>query len=75
VLFQQCRFRRGSERTVAWIKARYAKAGARVELKTLDNLGAWIVEAALGVPHEAKALEAMQRQNRKSLSSVMNTIV
>jgi hypothetical protein len=70
VLFYQCRFRRGTERTVAWIEARGAKAGAQV-----DDQGPWIVEAVLGAPLKADALKELQRLNRKSLSSVMNTIV
>jgi hypothetical protein len=75
VLFAQCKFRRGTERTVAWIEARGAKVGARVELKTLDDLGPWIVEAVFGAPLAAEALETLQRLNRKSLSSIMQNIV
>jgi hypothetical protein len=74
VLFAQCKFRRGTERTVAWIEARGAKVGARVELKTLDDLGSWIVEAVFGAPLVAEALETLQRLNRKSLSSIMKNI-
>lgn len=74
-MLYQCKFRRGSERTVAWIEARGAKTGARVELKTLDDLGPWIVEAVLGAPLAADALERLQRLNRKSLSSIMKSIV
>ena len=75
MLYRQCKFRRGTERTVAWIEARGAKAGARVELETLDDLGPWIVEAVFGAPLAAAALETMQRLNRKSLSSIMKSIV
>ncbi|MFT3727545.1 MAG: hypothetical protein QM759_06970 [Terricaulis sp.] len=75
MLYRQCKFRRGTERTVAWIDARGAKAGALVELTTLDNLGPWIVEAVFGAPLAATALETMQRLNRKSLSSIMKNIV
>jgi hypothetical protein len=75
VLFYQCRFRRGTERTVAWIEARGANVGAQVELETLDDQGPWIVETVLGAPLKAEALKELQRLNRKSLSSVMNTIV
>lgn len=75
MLFYQCRFRRGSERTVAWIEARGAKIGANVELETLDAEGPWIVEAVLGAPLKADALKDLQRLNRKSLSSIMNNIV
>lgn len=75
MLFYQCRFRRGSERTVAWIEARGAKAGAHVELKSLDDLGPWIVEAVFGAPLAAEALECLQRLNRKSLSSIMKNVV
>jgi hypothetical protein len=75
VHYRQCRFRRGSERTVAWIEARGAKLGARVELKTLDQLGFWIVEAVLGAPLSAAALETMHRLNRRSLPGIMNNIV
>ncbi len=73
--FHQCRFRRGTERTVAWIEARGAKVGAQVELKTLDDLGPWIVEAVFGAPLEAEALADLQRLNRKSLSSIMKNVV
>jgi phosphoserine phosphatase len=75
VLYYQCRFRRGAERTVAWIEARGAKVGAQVELETLDSDGPWTVETVLGAPLKAEALKEMQRLNRKSLSSIMNTIV
>ncbi len=74
MLYHQCRFRRGTERTVAWIEARGAKIGARVELKTLDDLGPWIVET-VGAPLLAEALDSLQRLNRKSLSSIMKNIV
>ncbi len=62
MLFYQRRFRRGSERTVAWLEARGGKVSAQVELKSLDALGAWIVET-------------LQRLNRTSLSSIMKNIV
>jgi hypothetical protein len=75
VLYYQCRFQRGSERTVAWIEARGAKVGAQVELATLDDDGPWIVEAVLGAPLAAGALKDLQRLNRKSLSSIMRSIV
>lgn len=75
MLYHQCRFRRGTERTVAWIEARGAKVGAQVELTSLDDAGPWIVEAVLGAPLAAEALKDLQRLNRKSLSSVMRSIV
>jgi len=75
VLYYQCRFRRGSERTVAWIEARGAKVGAEVELTTLDEDGPWEVEAVLSAPLTEEAFKAMQRQNHKSLSYVMRSIV
>jgi hypothetical protein len=75
VLYHQCRFRRGSERTVAWIEARGAKLGAQVELTSLDNDGPWIVES-VGKPGLANtALETLQRLNRKSLSDYVRNIV
>jgi hypothetical protein len=67
VLFYQCRFRRGSERTVAWIEARGAKVGAWVELETLDKDGPWQVEAVFDT--------SLERLNRKSLSSIMQNVV
>lgn len=75
MLYRQCTFRRGTERTVAWIEARGAKVGAQVELKTLDDLGPWIVEAVHGAPLIAGALETLQRLNRNSLSSIMKNVV
>ena len=69
----QCRFRRGAERTVAWIEARGAKVGAWVDLETLDDGGLWEVEAVFDAPLEDRALKEMQRLNRKSLSSLMKT--
>jgi hypothetical protein len=74
VLYHQCRFRRGSERTVAWIEARGAKVGARVDLKTFDESGPCTMEAVLGAPLAVQALKDLQRLNRKSLSSIMNSI-
>jgi len=71
----QCRFRRGSERTVAWIEARGAKVGAWVELETLDDEGPWEVEAVFNTPLEDRALQALQRLNRNSLSSLMKNVV
>jgi hypothetical protein len=75
VQFYQCRFRRGSERTVAWIEARGAKVGAWVELETLDNEGPWEVEAVFDAPLEDRSLKDLQRLNRKSLSSIMQNVV
>lgn len=71
----QCRFRRGAERTVAWIEARGAKLGAWVDLETLDDGGLWEVEAVFDAPLEDRALKEMQRLNRKSLSSLMKNVV
>ena len=71
----QCRFRRGAERTVAWIEARGAKAGAWVDLETLDDGGLWEVEAVFDAPMEDRALKDMQRLNRNSLSSLMKNVV
>jgi hypothetical protein len=75
VLFYQCRFRRGSEYTVAWIEARGAKNGAWVELETLDEDGPWEVEAVFDAPLHDYALKDLQRLNRKSLSSIMKNVV
>jgi len=71
----QCRFRRGAERTVAWIEARGAKVGAWVDLETLDDGGLWEVEAVFDAPLEDRALKEMQRLNRNSLSSLMKNVV
>ncbi|MBX3429441.1 MAG: hypothetical protein KF779_07655 [Hyphomonadaceae bacterium] len=71
----QCRFRRGAERTVAWIEARGAKVGALVNLETLDKEGPWEVEAVFDVPLQDRALKEMQRLNRNSLSSLMKNVV
>ena len=75
MLFYQCKFQRGTERTIAWIESRGAKLGARVDLTTLDDLGSWIVEAVLGAPLEADALADLQRLNRKSLPSILKNVV
>lgn len=71
----QCRFRRGSERTVAWIEERGAKVGARVQLTSLDDGAAWDVETVGKPGLEKAALTDLQRLNRKSVSSIMNNIV
>ena len=71
----QCRFRRGAERTVAWIDARGAKVGVWVDLEALDDGGLWEVEAVFDAPLEDRALKAMQRFNRNSLSSLMKNVV
>ena len=71
----QCRFRRGAERTVAWIEARGAKVGAWVDLETLDDGGLWEVEAVFDTPLQDHALKEMQRLNRNSLSSLMKNVV
>lgn len=68
--FYQCRFRRGSERTVAWIEARGAKVGAKVELTTLDDSGPWLVEAVQSAPLAAEALKDMQDMNRSAFASL-----
>lgn len=75
MLYYQCRFRRGSERTVAWIEARGAKLGAQVELTTLDDNGPWVVEDVSRASLKEDALKDLQRLNRKSLSSIMKNIV
>jgi hypothetical protein len=75
VRFYQCRFRRGSERTVAWIEARGAKVGAWVDLESLDEGDLWQVEAVFDAPLEDRSLKDLQRLNRKSLSSIMKNVV
>jgi len=70
MLYHQCRFARGPERTIAWIEARGAKIGARVELTALDDDGPWEVVEICGAPLEAEALADLQRLNRKSLASI-----
>jgi hypothetical protein len=71
----QCRFRRGAERTVAWIEARGAKVGAWVELEARDNNGLWEVEAVFDAPLEDRSFKEMQRLNRNSLCSLMKNVV
>ncbi|MCX7358623.1 MAG: hypothetical protein NT015_10855 [Alphaproteobacteria bacterium] len=71
----QCRFRRGAERTVAWIEARGAKVGTWVHLEPQDDGGLWEVEAVFDAPLEDRALKDMQRLNRNSLSSLMKNTV
>lgn len=71
----QCRFRRGAERTVAWIEARGAKVGVWVHLEPQDDGGLWEVEAVFDAPLEDRALKEMQRLNRHSLSSLMKNTV
>lgn len=75
MLYRQCRFRRGDERTVAWIEARGAKCGAWVELETLDDKGPWQVEAVFATSLEAVALSALQRLNRTYVADYMRTTV
>ncbi len=75
VQFYQCRFRRGSECTIAWIEARGAKVGAWVELETLDKCGPWEVEAVFDAPLQDRALKDLERQNRNWLSSIMQNVV
>jgi hypothetical protein len=71
VLYYQCSFRRGTERTVAWIEARGAKVGAHVELITLDDGAPWEVQSVGAVPLALDELKQMQRLNRKSLPSIL----
>ena len=71
----QCRFRRGAERTVAWIEARGAKVGAWVDLESRDDGGLWEVETVFDAPLEGRALKDMQLVNRNSLSSLMKNTV
>jgi hypothetical protein len=73
--FYQCRFRRGAERTVAWIEERGAKVGAWVDLESLDEGEPWEVEAVFDAPLEDRSLKDLQRLNRKSLSSIMKSVV
>ena len=70
MLYRQCKFRRGSERTIAWIEDRGAKVGAHVELLTLDNGDAWEVEAVHDGALTQAALKEMQDLNRDSLPSI-----
>ena len=70
MLYYQCRFRRGAERTVAWIEARGATVGAHVELRTLDEGPAWQVESVNGAPLEQEALRDMQDKNRNAFASL-----
>ena len=71
MLYYQCRFRRGAERTIAWIEARGARVGASVELLTLDDGPAWEVEAVAPTPLDSAALKQMQQLNRNSLPSIL----
>lgn len=68
--YRQCRFRRGPERTVAWIEERGAKVGMRVDLLTLDENGAWEVESVMGAPLAAAALKEMQDNNHNAFASL-----
>jgi hypothetical protein len=70
VLYFQCKFRRGNERTVAWIEQRGAIVGACVELLSLDDGDAWEVEAVNYGALTAAALKEMQTLNRNSLPSI-----
>ncbi len=71
----QCRFRRGAERTVAWIEARGAKVGVRVHLEPQDKGGLWEVEAVCDAPLQDRALKQMQRLNRNPLFRIMKNVV
>lgn len=68
--YRQCKFRRGPERTVAWIEERGAKLGARVDLLTLDTVGVWEVETVMGAPLVAEALKEMQDNNHNAFASL-----
>lgn len=75
MLYRQCRFRRGHERTVAWIEARGAKPDAWVELTTLDDKGPWQVEAVFAASLKSVALETLQRMSRTFVSDFVRNIV
>lgn len=68
--YRQCRFRRGLERTVAWIEERGAKIGARVALLSLDDGDTWEVEDVMGAPLAAEALKEMQDSNHNAFASL-----
>lgn len=67
-LHYQCRLRRGTAETTAWIEARGAKTGVSVEL--LPDREMWeVVEVfKLGLPESM--LKEHQRMHRNSLPSI-----
>jgi hypothetical protein len=75
VLYQQCRFRRGSERRLAWIDARAAKVGAWIDLESADKGGPWRLEAVLDAPRAGSPFAGLLRINRTPLSAMMRNIV
>jgi hypothetical protein len=65
--YVQCRMRRGTQETTAWIEERGAKVGAKVELKPTGEL--WEVRM-VGTSLPEDLFKEHQKMHRKSLPSV-----
>lgn len=68
MMLHQCRLRQGSARTVAWIEARGARAGARVEIPELG--GFWQVETVCPLPMTVERWREKQRIDRKGMPDI-----
>jgi hypothetical protein len=68
VMSYQCLLRQGDTSTVAWIEARGARAGARVEIKGEDGL--WDVAAVYLPSRSAAWLRTNASRVRKGLPSI-----
>jgi hypothetical protein len=64
----QCLLRQGDLRSVAWIEARGARAGARIEIKGEDGL--WEVVEVYQTPRSATWLHENASRVRKCLPSI-----
>lgn len=69
--YHQCRLRRGTTETTAWIEARGAKEGADIEL--LPDHETWRVTNVYGDGIPENLLKTHQQLNRGSLPSVERT--
>ena len=68
MLYHQCRLRQDTTFEVAWIEARGAKRGARVEIPGLGGL--WLVETVCPIPMAADRLREKQRVDRKGMPDI-----
>jgi hypothetical protein len=67
----QCLLRQASTRTVAWIEARGARRGARVELKGEDGL--WEVARVYQPPRTARWLQESASRAHRGMPDVVRT--
>lgn len=70
MMYKQCKLRRGSAWTTAWIEERGAKVGAHIELLS-DDGQFWDVAEVYHYAMDEQTLRAKQNRDRNPFASLM----